>query len=65
MMQISGGIVVPGGSGARCNDACFRHNSQTLAMESKKCIKGSMVLNGTPVETCECSLAGATTCYQA
>lgn len=61
MKNIKGGYV-PEDGGAKCKSKCYKSNGSG-GQTSADCKKGTATVGNTTVETCDCSLAGATSCY--
>lgn len=49
------------GDGGGCKSECSVWNSQTLKMDWGTCTAGSIIVNGTSMPTCDCSIGG--TCF--
>jgi len=58
MKAIVGGYNAPG-DGLSCTKTCYKYDSGSGSMNSDKCKAVSTTVGGATVESCECSLSGA------
>lgn len=61
LKNIKGGYMPE--EGIKCKTKCYKSNGNG-GLNSADCTKGTTTLGNTTVETCDCNLAGATSCYE-
>ncbi|MEJ7625419.1 MAG: hypothetical protein WKF35_01040 [Ferruginibacter sp.] len=61
MKKVMGGYAPDEGG---CKTTCYKSNGSG-GLDHGTCSAGSVTVNGTSLATCDCSLSGGTSCYNA
>jgi bacteriocin-like protein len=56
--------VVGGQASGGCKTTgCFKWDDTTMKMENGTCSAGTVTVNGTTLNTCDCSISGGSSCW--